>query len=324
MALPGETVHVQLGDEQGGVPEGRILGQEGAVFRDQMLLGEDHVLGGFIGAGVAVDVAAEQPGGGGGDEHPAILGFADDLVGGGGVGDDGRAAAGQELAGRAGGPQVLAQLDADAEVLHRLVLQQHVGAEGDCLAPEEDFAVLDVPAGGKLPHLIELAVVGQVGLGDEGQHLAVVDGGGAVVELAPVPQGQAEDDQGILVPGEIADRLQGPQGGLLEDVGVEEVAAGVAGDRQLRQHQQIDAGGVGLEDAGLDFFRVGQGVRHGGADGTRGNFDKAVLHRNGSFPYLSGSIIPGSGRKCNPAAKKSGATDGCLRFSAGACRIEAR
>ena len=92
VALMCQPLHVDLGDRQRCVAERLVFGQNGPVFRDQMMAGEDHVLRRLCGRSAAVDIAADQPRRRGRDERAAVFGLADDLVRGGEIEDDGRAA----------------------------------------------------------------------------------------------------------------------------------------------------------------------------------------------------------------------------------------
>jgi len=78
--LPAKPVQVYFRAHQLRAAEGRIFRQNGPVFRNDVVLGEHDVLGGFPGPGAAVDVSAQQPRGGGGDQSPAVLSLAYGLV----------------------------------------------------------------------------------------------------------------------------------------------------------------------------------------------------------------------------------------------------
>ena len=87
----------------------------------------------------------------------------------------------------------------------------------------------------KPPLLVELAVVGQVRLGNQGEDLPLLHRYGAVEELARRPEGHSEDGQDLQVLGGLQDGPQALHGPLQQGVLEKEVPAGVAGEAQLRQ-----------------------------------------------------------------------------------------
>ena len=88
--------------------KGLHLGQQGAVFGDQVVACEHHVLGALAVACRGVQVAAEQAGRLVFHQCPAVLGLAYRFIAGRKVGDDGSACQCVEGGGRQGAPKVLA------------------------------------------------------------------------------------------------------------------------------------------------------------------------------------------------------------------------
>ena len=134
----------------------------------------------------------------------------------------------------------------DDEARHVVDVDEHIGAEGDAVeglgrpAVGEGRAeplVDDPGAGGEVPLLVELAVVGQVGLRRDPEDLAAVEEDGAVVEAVAVAKGGAHDDERQQVgggPGEVDEgRLDLAEQHVLQ----EQVVDGVAGEAQLGEER---------------------------------------------------------------------------------------
>ena len=219
------------------------------------MAGVDRVGGGFAVACARVDVAAQTARALLAQQLLAVEVLARQLVAGGGIGDEQRARLGEPRAGLLGHPEVLADLHAEGEAA---AVKQQLLADGRILAKEEDAARRRM-AGGKPAGLVELRVVGQVFLGHEAQP-AAGDDGGAVVQLAVDLQGQADDKRGL---GPLVhQRPERVQRGAQQRGLKEQVAAGIAGEAELRKDAELHAVGVGDIQKRGDFlrvfFRVGQ------------------------------------------------------------------
>jgi hypothetical protein len=147
-------------------------------------------------------------------------------------------------------------------------------------AAEREFSLARLRAGGELALFVKLAVVGQVGFRYQRQQLAAADGGGAVIELAAVPHRQAQYHQRISAGRGLADLLQRLQRAPQQGIGAKEVAAGVARQTQLRQHQHIGPGLVRLPDAFHGLGRVGLRIGQRRGHGPGRDLNKTVLHLN--------------------------------------------
>ena len=282
MPLVHEPLHVDLGDRQLSVGKRLVFREDGAVFRDQMVAGEDHILRGLRRGGAAVDIAAGQPRGRRADQHPAVVRLADHLVRGGQVGNDGRAAGREAGRRRARDPEVLAQLDAEGIVRQLRAGKKQIRAERHALAAERQ--VIDVSAehrrGRKLPLLVKFAVVRQVRLRHHTEEPARVDDRRAVIELAAETQRQTHgEDRGKrrrLLKNAGKRRLHRAE----QAVGEKQVAAGVAGQAQLRQRQQVDAGRVRLPYAREDRIGIGLHIRDLHIDRPGRSLDKPISHES--------------------------------------------
>ena len=123
--------------------------------------------------------------------------------------------------------------------------------------------------GDEVALLVELAVVGQVGLGDDRQHAAAVDGDGAVVQGIVFAQGCADDEEGEQVGAGLDDGGQGLLDVVEEHVLQEEVVDGVTRDAQFGEDAHGDAARIELAGGVDDFARVleGAGGVHGQGHG---------------------------------------------------------
>ena len=93
--------------------------------------------------------------------------------------------------------------------------------------------------------------------------------GGAVVQLAVYQQRQAHQHDGVQRPGAVQHGLQGIQRTGLQRVLQEQIAAGVAGEAEFREHGQLDPARGGCLHVGKDLLGVIGAVRHpqGGGEG---------------------------------------------------------
>ena len=246
-ALLAQPVDVDVDERLAGAGgEALGLAEEVAPFVDHRLAVPRQVGGGlpFARGGVEVGGIAARRGGAG--EQVPVLRAGDGDGGGRQVEQDGRAGQGGLGARRHRHPHVLADLGMDDQARHVVDVDEQVGAEGDAV---EHFSVLalgegrpeplvdDARAGGEVPLLVELAVVGQVGLRGDADDLAAVDQDRAVVEAVAMAKGGAHHDEGQQVggaSGELDERgLDLAQQHVLQ----EQVVDGVAGDAELGEER---------------------------------------------------------------------------------------
>ena len=99
-----------------------------------------------------------------------------------------------------------------------------------------------------------------------------------IVQFVVNFQGQAHGGDHLQVPGGLQNSgqclLRAPQQGVL----VKQVAAGVAGEAQLRQHQHLGAGLFRLAHQGKGLFRVIVAVRQTQLGRATCNGDEAISH----------------------------------------------
>ncbi len=123
--------------------------------------------------------------------------------------------------------------------------------------------------------LVEFAVVGQIAFGHESQQGAPVHDGGAVVEPGLHGHGHARHEDEVEVRGPAQDFGQGLFGLLQQQRLPEEVAAGVARDREFGKDRQCGAAPAGLLGQGRDAQGVGPAVGHLHAGNGRGRPEEA-------------------------------------------------
>ena len=246
------------------------------------MAGEHQVRGGLALSGVGVHIAAHQPAGLARHQGPAVGRLAHRLIGGGQVQDNGGPRLGQGHGGGIGGPQVLADLHADDQLRQFLTGVKTVAVHAHILAAQLQHVVHAArsPGGREPALLVKFPVIGQVGLGHQAQNLSFLYNSGTIIQFVVpfVPHGQAHGGDHIQILGGVQDGLEpllgAPEQGILE----KEVAAGVAGEAQLRQCQDLHALLVGLPHEGEDLLGIIAAVRHPNLRGTGGDFDKSIFH----------------------------------------------
>ena len=277
--LIAQAEQVDLRADKALFPKGRPLGQLLAVLIDQTVAGEHHVLGGFIPACVGIDIAAEQPCRGGGDQQSAVIPLADQFVGGGEVGDHRCPRQAQPGRGRHRRPEVLADLHAQHKVRHLPAAEQQIPAKGNFLSQQRNLRRSPVVrSGGELPLFVKLTVVGQHRFGHQSQHFTALEDGRAVIQLAAQTQGQPHHQQAALPCRVVPQGAQGLQRPVQQKVGIEQVPAGIARQVQLRQHQQICPQVLGRVKARLRALQVIGRIPQAQGRAGRCHFDKAILH----------------------------------------------
>ena len=254
-----------------------LLGQNRAVFGDEIVAGEYQVGGGFAISGAGVEVCRREPSRLSRHQLAAVGRLAEHLVAGREVGNHRGARQGQAVGRGIGHPEILADLHAQHEVGEFPAGEEQLGAEGHRLAAEHDFQGFR-RGGGKVALFVELAVVGHVHLGYHAENLAIVQDGRAVIKGLLHGHGQSYGHQQLLAPGGVQHSCKGSFGAAKQRGLQKEVAAGVGGEPQLGQHQKLDAPGSSLLhqlDGGGGIFGA---VGHLHLRGGHGNGDKSILH----------------------------------------------
>ena len=241
--LDAQPLDVHVGHHELALAaEALALGEEDAVLGHEQVAAEDEVGRGLVDAGVRVDVRRERAARLLAHELPAVLGLGHEVVRGRRVQQHGGA---RDRVARARGdrrPEVLADLDGEGDPGVLRELEEEVRAEGGRLAGEAHLGLAGLARRGEPPLLVVLLVAGEERLGHDPEDPARLQHRRRVEEPASLEHRQAHDDDrrsGRGLPQHALERPLGArhQRGQAE----EEVPAGVAGEPQLGQHQDLRA-----------------------------------------------------------------------------------
>jgi len=265
--------------------KGGVLREDGAVLGNKVMSGKHHVLRALTVPGGSIKVAAQQAGRLVGHQRPAVLGLANGLIAGGKICDHGRTGQRMEGGGRQGAPQILADLHTQHKAGHLAAAEQQGGAKGHLLTAH--LRQLHIGAArGELPLFVELAIVGQIGLGHKAQDPAMAQHGGAVVQLAVHQQRQADQSHHVQLLRFSQQGAQSVQRAGLQSTLQKQVAAGIAGQAELGEHGQLHAAGCGFAQSLGDLPDVIGAVGHPQCGRKGGCFQKTIFHRRFSHPVF--------------------------------------
>ena len=195
-----------------------------------------------------------------------------------------RPAHGEPAGRRLGHPQVLADLHAEGEERLLITAEHGVGHDRDAdrlpsrayIYPGELAG--DLSAGGKMALLVKLRVIRQMLLRHESQHLAPAEHGRAVIELAAQSQRQADKQHGVELRRLAPDRLQRVERAVEKRVLQKQVAAGVAREAELREHDKARAVRRRFRCSGDDRRGVVSAAGYLDARRCGRYFDESVSH----------------------------------------------
>ena len=241
-ALGNQAVKVNVGDGHIASEELR-RGELRTVFVDEVLAHKDHVGRGLALARICIGIGTVQARTLIGDEAAAIVCLADNLVRGRRVENHRRT--GKRHLGRRGRrhPQVLANLNAQHQVLGALITA----------AVDKPRTQRNRTLTGKLdPHgirrrrskpaaLVELAIVGQILLGRKAQKLARAAHGDAVVDILGNRNGKTDGEDNRQLASFIENMCQSSLAGMQQRAIMEQVGRGIAAQVELGQHQRANA-----------------------------------------------------------------------------------
>ena len=262
------------------------LGQQCAVLRNEVVARKNKVLRGLTETGICIQVRTQQSAGLLTNKVAAIARLADDLIRGRQVDDNVRASLRQRGGRRVRHPQVLADLHTKREQRLLVALEDRVRHQRHT----DGFAVriLDVHAlhsAGqrirryKMALLVELRVVRKMGFRHKRQHVTGIDDSSHIIQLTAHAQRQTDYDDSRKLCGLAADRVQRVQCALEQRFLQEQVAAGVAGQAQLGECDELRALRGGLLRQLYDLRGIICTVRSVQIRRCRGNFDKSISHR---------------------------------------------
>ena len=261
------------------------LSQQRTVLRDKVVTRENKVLRGLAEAGVRIQVRAQQSSGLLTNKVAAIARLADDLIRCGQVDDNVRAHLRQRSRRRIRHPQILANLHAEGEQRLLIALKNAVGHNRyiarltGCISKRYALDRTQRICRYEMALLVELGVVRKMGFRHERQHVTGVYDSSHIVQLTAHAQRQTDYDDSRKLCGLAADRVQRLQCALEQRFLQEQVAAGIAGQAQLGECDELRAFGSGLLRQLYDLRGIICTVRSVQIRRCCGNFDKSISHR---------------------------------------------
>ena len=253
------------------------LGKQRAVFCDQIVPGEDHVGRRLAVSCVGVEIGAKKPCRLLRDERFAVLRLADRFVAGREVRDNGCASQSVRRARGKRCPKVLADFDRERKLQHAFAAEQELRPEQRRLPREADLFYTG-RRGAVVPLLIELAIVRNMGLRHKAKELPAANNRRAVIELAGDVHGEPYERDQIEPFARLENISQRILRRLLQRLLQKKIAAGVAGEPQLRENGKLTAALRGLSH-GLDgHLGVIGTIRHAQRRGDGAGLDKTVVH----------------------------------------------
>ena len=246
---------------------------------------KNEVLRGLTETGICIQVRTQQSAGLLTNKVAAVARLADDLIRCGQVDDNVRAHLRQRSRRRIRHPQILANFYAEGEQRLLIALKNAVGHNRyiarltGCISKRYALNRTQRICRYEMALLVELGVVRKMGFRHERQHVTGIDDSGHVIQLAAHAQRQTDYDDSRKLCGLAADRVQRVQCALEQRFLQEQVAAGIAGQAQLRERDELRAFGSGLLRQLYDLRGIICAVRSVQIRRCRGNFDKSISHR---------------------------------------------
>ena len=275
------------------------LGQQCAVLRDEVVARKNEVLRGLTETGICIQVRTQQSARLLTNKVAAVARLADNLIRSGQVDDNVRAHLRQCGGRRIRHPQVLADLHAEGKQRLLVALEDRARHQRHT----DGFAVriLDVHAlhsagQGVRRHemalLVELRVVRKMGFRHERQHVTGIDDSGHIIQLAAHAQRQTDYDDSRKLCGLAADGTERLHRTLEQRFLQKQVAAGIAGQAQLRERDELRALRRGLLCLPDDFGGVIFAVRNVQVGRRGGDFNKSISHIRISSRCSDSTSIP--------------------------------
>ena len=174
------------------------------------------------------------------------------------------------------GGHVRADEHSDVQLADFAVLEQLLRVEID-RSERADRDVVEQRAGQG-----EVLVARAAGRHDAEQ-LAVAHGSRRVIHLRALRDRQADKHEHVLALGRLDDLFERGRRAREQGVLVEQIAAGGARERQLREHEHLHAEARVLIHGADDGIRIEHWVRYPDLGSSRCNLDKSVFHIDSSF-----------------------------------------
>ncbi|KAF5042460.1 hypothetical protein DSECCO2_512370 [anaerobic digester metagenome] len=212
-----------------------------------------------------------------GHQAAPVLLFADQLVAGRAVGNNGGPRQCISDAGRIGDPQVLTDLAGHDKFGNFTVLEEQACSK-PCGLSQERYLTISVLGGAKPPLLIKFLIVGQMLLGNNTKNRALVDNHGTVVEISLNDQGGAENQQQLTLLACFNNCRYCLEAACLQRLLQEQIGTGIGAGDQFRKHKQAHLLLFGLTHE--KQYRLGVEQTIGNLDVGRGDstLDKPVFH----------------------------------------------
>ena len=274
-ALAHDALHVDLAHVHTSLKA--ALGEQLAVFGNELMGAENHIGGGFPLVGAGIEITALELGGLHDHQVAAIVVLAPGFKAGGAAADD-AGAGGSQFGGRGDrGPQILADLKAQLQILQLPAGKDHL-AKGHGLAAEGDGGVLGRSMG-EPAEVCQTVIIGEVSLGNHAQNLSLLYNSSTIIQSVVLFNRHTNGSHHFQGAGGFQNGGQGflsaPDQGAL----IEEVAAGVAGEAHLRQHQNLHAPLLGGAHHGKGLLGIVVAISQAQLGSAAGNGNKTMLHK---------------------------------------------
>ena len=143
-----------------------------------------------------------------------------------------------------------------------------------------DLNVVEQRAGqGKVP-------VARAASRHDAEQLAVAHGSRRVIHLRALRDRQTDEHEHILALGRLDDLFERGRRACEQGVLIEQIAAGSARERQLREHEHLHAEACVLVHGADDGIRIEHRICYPDLGSSRCNLDKSVFHVDSSFSLI--------------------------------------
>ena len=140
---------------------------------------------------------------------------------------------------------------------------------------------------GKPALLIELAVVGQVGLGYNAEELSFLDDNRTIEQQVTDNDRESDDGNDVKLTGEVKQLDNALLGDIYQQILPEKILARIARDRQLREYDNLNPFSFRLCDKRFYLVQIVLAVSDFNCWNRCCDFDKSMLHnRTTPSPYF--------------------------------------
>ena len=261
--------------------EALTLGQQFAIFIDQRVAAIDHVLRALTKARAAIYITAHGACALIAEQAEQVVVLANELIAGTEIEDDVGPGQGKMVARRCRCPHVLTDLDAKGHAVHRTE-ELWQGGDGDRMARIVERAGTQILSRSKPALLVELTVIGQVGLRHNTEHMAFLNDDGTIEQQITDGHGGSDDGDDVELVGELKEFHDRHLGSIEQHMLAEEILTSVASEAKLREDDDLHALPFGLRDEVLDVLDVFIAVGDTDKRHCRSHLDISVFH----FAYV--------------------------------------